>query len=359
MLDEFIHAPRVAYFSMEIALRSEIPTYAGGLGVLAGDTMRSSANLNLPMVAVSLVSRAGYFRQEIDAQGRQLEHPATWDPKRWAQLLDAKIAVPVDGRTVWIGAWLYVLEGNMGGRQPVLLLDTDLNENSDEDREITHYLYGGDIAYRLKQEIVLGIGGVRLLQALGFNIRHFHMNEGHSALLGLELMRRYTYPVEELRPGESPYDLPRVRDLCSFTTHTPVEAGLDRFPYDLVHRVLDNDFDIQIIKGLAGEDSLNMTLLALNLSEYVNGVANKHAEVSNVMFPGYKVHAITNGVHQFIWTNENFRQLYDHYLPGWWHEPQLLMRADCCIPDVAIWEAHVPGETASDRASANPYRGDA
>jgi glycogen phosphorylase len=339
MLDEFIHEPRVAYFSMEIALRSEIPTYAGGLGMLAGDTVRSATDLGLPMVAVSLVSRAGYFRQEIDTQGRQHESPATWDPKRWGQQLDAKIAVPIDGRTVWIGAWLYVLEGSMGGRQPVLLLDTDLNENSSEDREITHYLYGGDNAYRLKQEIVLGIGGVRLLQALGFNIRQFHMNEGHSALLGLELMRRYTYSVEELRPGESPYDLPRVRDLCSFTTHTPVKAGHDRFGYDVVKRILDNDFDIDAIKLLAGEDSLNMTRLALNLSEYVNGVAKKHAEISNEMFPGYKVHAITNGVHPFTWTTENFRQLYDHYLPGWCHEPQLLMRADCCVPDVAIWEA--------------------
>ncbi len=341
MLDEFLHEPRVAYFSMEIALRNKIPTYAGGLGVLAGDTLRSATDLELPMVAVSLVSRAGYFRQEIDAQGHQLEHAGTWDPKRWAQPLDAKIAVHIEGRTVWIGAWLHVLEGNMGGRQPVLLLDTDLDENSSDDREITHYLYGGDNAYRLKQEIVLGIGGVRMLQALGFTIRHYHMNEGHSALLGLELMRRYTYSVEEVRPDEPLYDLPRVRDLCSFTTHTPVEAGHDRFPYDMVQRVLDNDFDIGIIKHLAGTDSLNMTRLALNLSEYVNGVAKKHAEVSNAMFPGYKVHAITNGVHPFTWAAKSFRQLYDQYLPGWCHEPQLLVRADCCIPDIAIWEAHV------------------
>jgi starch phosphorylase len=340
MLDEFIHEPRVAYFSMEIALRNEIPTYAGGLGVLAGDTLRSATDLDLPMVAVSLVSRAGYFKQLIDAQGRQLEHPATWDPKRWARPLDAKIAVPIDGRTVWIGAWLYVMEGSMGGRQPVLLLDTDLNENSQDDREITHYLYGGDNTYRLKQEIVLGIGGVRLLQAIGFSIRHFHMNEGHSALLALELMRRYTYSPEEVRAGESLYDLPRVRELCSFTTHTPIEAGHDRFPYDMVKRVLDNGFDINVIKNLAGTDSLNMTRLALNMSEYINGVAKKHAEISNAMYPGYKVHAITNGVHPFIWSAENFRQLYDHYLPGWCHEPQLLMRADCCIPDIAIWEAH-------------------
>jgi len=341
MLDEFIHVPRVAYFSMEIALRNTIPTYAGGLGVLAGDTVRSAVDFMIPIVAVSLVSRAGYFHQQIDAQGRQVEQAVFWEPEGWTRALDAKVAVPIEGRTVWIGAWLYVVEGHMGGRQPVLLLDTDLNENHPDDREITHYLYGGETAYRLKQEIVLGIGGVRLLQALGFTVRHYHMNEGHSALIGLELLRRYTYPTEDVRPGESLYDLPRVRDLCSFTTHTPIEAGHDRFAYDLVQRVLDNDFDIESIKHLAGEDSLNMTRLALNLSEYVNGVAKKHAEVSNAMFPGYRVHAITNGVHPFTWTAESFRQLYNHYIPSWCHEPQLLMRADCCIPDAAIWESHV------------------
>ena len=367
MLDEFIHEPRVAYFSMEIALRNEIPTYAGGLGVLAGDTVRSAADLNLPLVAVSLVSRAGYFRQEIDAQGRQVERPTVWEPRDQALPLDAKIAVPIEGRAVWIGAWLYEHEGQLGGRQPVLLLDTDLEENRREDREITHYLYGGDETYRLKQEIVLGVGGVRLLQALGFEIRQYHMNEGHSALLGLELLRRYIFPPEDLRPGESPYDLPRVRELCRFTTHTPVESGHDRFDYGLVQRILGNAIDVELtkrlanateagrshlaideafidlatLKHLAGEDSLNMTRLALNLSEYVNGVAKRHAEVSKNMFPGYQVHAVTNGVHPFTWTAESFRKLYDRYLPSWCHEPELLVRAECCISDAAVWEAHV------------------
>lgn len=340
MLTEFVHEPRIAYFSMEIALRNEIQTYAGGLGILAGDTIRSAASLELPMVAVSLASHAGYFHQEIDTHGRQIEHAANWDIRRWAKPIDAKIAVQIDGRTVWIGAWLYVIQGHLGGRQPVLLLDTDLDENNSDDRRITHHLYGGDTLYRLKQEIVLGLGGVRLLHAVGFSIHHYHMNEGHSALLGLELMRRYTYSAQHVRPGESPYDLPRVRDLCSFTTHTPVEAGHDRFPYDLVQRVLDAEFDFGTVKRLAGEENLNMTRLALNLSEYVNGVAKKHAEVSNAMFPGYKVHAITNGVHPYTWTAETFRQFYDHYVPGWCHEPQLLTRADCCIPDNAIMEAH-------------------
>jgi glycogen phosphorylase len=372
MLEDFIHEPRVAYFSMEIALRNEIPTYAGGLGVLAGDTVRSAADLALPLVAVSLVSRAGYFRQEIDAQGRQVEHPALWDPAGFAQPLDAKIAVPIEGRAVWIGAWLYVLEGHLGRRQPVLLLDTDLDENRHDDRELTHYLYGGDETYRFKQEIVLGIGGVRLLQALGFKIRQYHMNEGHSALLGLELLRRYAYSPEDLRPGEPPYDIPRVRDLCNFTTHTPVEAGHDRFSYALVQRVLGNVVDVEAMKRLAiaadvkrsrlttdesfvdlatfkhlaGEDSLNMTRLALNLSEYVNGVAKRHAEVSKKMFPGYQVHAVTNGVHPFTWTSEPFRTLYDRYLPSWCHEPELLTRVDCCIPDAAVWEAHQQAKQA-------------
>jgi starch phosphorylase len=346
MLDAYTHQPRIAYFSMEIALRNEIPTYSGGLGVLAGDTLRSAADLDLPMVAVSLVSRAGYFRQEIDAHGRQVEHPALWDPRDWARPLNAKIAVAIEGRAVWIGAWLYEHEGHLGGRQPVLLLDTDLDENLAEDREITHYLYGGDETYRFKQEIVLGIGGARLLRALDFEILQYHMNEGHSALLGLELLRRHEYPPEDLRPGESPYDLPRVRELCNFTTHTPVEAGHDRFSYELVQRVLDSSIDLATLKRLAGEDSLNMTRLALNLSEYVNGVAKRHAEVSNQMFPGYRVHAITNGVHPFTWTSEPFSKLYDLYLPSWCHEPEQLVRADCCLPEAVIQEAHQQAKQA-------------
>jgi starch phosphorylase len=348
VLGEFLHEPRVAYFSMEIALRSEIPTYAGGLGILAGDTLRAAADLALPLVGVSLVSRAGYFHQEIDAGGRQLERPAPWDPERFAQRLDAKIAVRIEGRAVWVGAWLYVLESHMGGRAPVILLDTDLDENRLDDREITNALYGGDDGNRLKQEMVLGIGGVRLLRALGFEINAYHLNEGHSALLGLELLRRHAYPPEDLRPGESPYDIPQVRELCRFTTHTPVEAGHDRFSYELVNRLfgdggatgLDTHYvDSATLRNLAGAENLNMTRLALNLSDFVNGVAQRHAEVSRQMFPGYQVRAITNGVHPFTWTANSFRELYNHYVPGWCHEPELLMRAEA-IPDAAIVAAH-------------------
>jgi starch phosphorylase len=340
MLEEFIHEPRIAYFSMEIALRNDIPTYSGGLGVLAGDTLRSAADLELPMVAVTLVSRAGYFRQEIDAAGRQIEHPDHWDPGRWTTPLAAKVGLTIQGRRVWVGGWLYVLEGHMNGRQPVILLDTDLDENHPEDREITHFLYGGDQAYRLKQEMVLGIGGIRLLQALGVAVRQYHMNEGHSALLALELLRRYAYPPEDLRPGESPYDLPRVRELCCFTTHTPVEAGHDRFDYVLVRALMGNMVQEATLRRLAGDEDLSMTRLALNLSEYVNGVAKRHAEVSRSMFPGYRVHAITNGVHPFTWTSGGFCELFDAQLPGWCHEPDLLLRVDRCLDDESVWEAH-------------------
>ncbi len=339
-IDEFIHQPRVAYFSMEIALDNAIPTYSGGLGVLAGDTLRAAADMALPFVAVTLVSRAGYFRQEIDAAGRQVEREDTWDPARYASRLDAAVALTLEGRQVWVGGWLYVARSRTGGGVPVLLLDTDLPVNHREDRGITHTLYGGDEAYRLKQEVVLGVGGVAMLQSLGFDVISYHMNEGHSAFLTLALLRRHAYPENNLRPGDSPYDLPRVRDLCVFTTHTPVEAGHDRFPYDLVQRVYGDLLDLATVKLLAGPDRLNMTQLALSLSEYVNGVAKRHAEISRRLFPGYAVHAITNGVHSSTWTSLHFGALYDLNVPGWCHEPELLARADR-IPDAQIWQAHM------------------
>jgi len=331
---------------MEIALESAIPTYAGGLGVLAGDTVRAAADLELPLVAVSLVFRGGHFRQSFDEVGRQIEQPAPWQPQNHATPLAAKVALTLENREVWVGGWLYVLRGHMGGSQPVLLLDTDLADNHADDRRITHALYGDDGISRLKQEAVLGIGGVRLLQALGFIVRQYHLNEGHSALLALELLHRYAHRPAELRPGESPYDVPLVRGLCCFTTHTPVEAGHDRFDYSLVQRVLDDFIPLPVLKQLGGEDCLNMTRLALNLSEYVNGVAQRHAEVSRRMFPGYRVHAVTNGVHPHTWTAPSLRALYDRYLPGWCHEPELLVRADCCIPAAALIEAHAVAKQA-------------
>jgi starch phosphorylase len=333
-------APRadIAYFSMEIALTPEIHTYSGGLGVLAGDTARSCADLGLPVVFVSLLSRDGYLKQTIDAGGHQIDAADPWTPERHARRLGAKIALSIAGREVWVQAWFYALSGGTGASVPVLLLDTDLDENAAEDRNITARLYGGDDFDRLKQELVLGVGGVRLLRALGFEIRMFHMNEGHSALLAIELLRglRVAGPLPS---GECAYDVARVRERCIFTTHTPVEAGHDRFPYDMVGATIGDLIEIEQLKLLGGAESLNMTQLALHLSGFVNGVAKSHAETSQRLFPGYRVHAITNGIHPATWAAPSLAKLYERHFPDWLHEPEILVRADQ-LPDDAVWDAH-------------------
>ncbi len=339
-LQAFLSRTHIAYFTMEIAIRPEIHSYSGGLGILAGDTARSCADLDLPIVFVSLVSRAGYFRQEIDADGRQAEVPDWWEVDRWCSPLNAMIAVEIEGRQVWVRPWLYLQTGIRGNQIPILLLDTDLDQNSKEDRALTDYLYGGDDTYRLKQEIILGIGGVRLLRALGFDIHTHHLNEGHAAFLTLELLNRYRVAPEDLAPGEELYDIPEVRSQCVFTSHTPVEAGHDRFAYDLVERSLPAFVDPPTLKKLAGADSLNMTRLALNLSDYVNGVAERHAETTERMFPGYRIHAVTNGVHLGTWAHPEFAALYDAQFPHWRHEPEVLVRA-LQLPEDAIAECHL------------------
>lgn len=339
-LDEFTKQPKIAYFSMEIGLKNEIPTYSGGLGVLAGDTIRTSADLKLPMVAVTLLSKKGYFKQELDENGRQTELPFSWDPSEYMTLLPAKITVQIEGRNVLVQVWQYNVESLTRGNVPVFFLDTDVEGNAPEDREITFYLYGGDLAYRLKQEIVLGIGGVRMLHELGFEIKKYHMNEGHSSLLTIELLNRFKRPIEEVWVERLVWDVERVKDLCVFTTHTPVEAGHDRFPYDLVGRILGEPIPLYVLKELGGSDYLNMTLLALNLSEFINGVAKKHVEVSRNMFPGYEISAITNGVHTYTWTCDSFKRLYDRYLPSWANEPELFVRVGR-IPDEELWNAHI------------------
>jgi starch phosphorylase len=338
-IDPFLQKTHFAYFSMEIGLRSEIHTYSGGLGVLAGDTVRSCADLKLPVVFVTLISRSGYFRQEIDAAGRQLEQEDPWDPTAWAVPLGAAVAVQIEHRDVWIRPWLYIYTCPRGHSIPILLLDTDLAENGEGDRQISHELYGGDEAYRLKQEIVLGIGGVRVLQALGFSIHTYHLNEGHAALLAIELLHRFRRPALGLLPGESSYDVPRVRNLCIFTTHTPLEAGHDQFSYEMVGRIMEDLIEIEELKRLGGGDRLNMTRLALELSGFVNGVARRHAETTDRMFPGFHIKAITNGVHVGTWTHDSFARLYQASIPHWGHEPEALVRADQ-LDDTAIWAAH-------------------
>ncbi len=338
-IEELAREPKIAYFSMEIGVHNDIPTYSGGLGVLAGDTIRSGADLKLPMVAVTLMSRKGYFTQELDSTGRQTEYPAVWDPADFMTLLPYITAVQIEGKDVQVQAWLYTVKSLTGGSVPVFFLDTNLPANTPENREITAYLYGGDKAYRLKQEIVLGLGGVRMLREMEIEIRKYHMNEGHASFLILELLNRYKRPIEDVWDEKLVWDKKSVKNLCVFTTHTPVEAGHDKFPYDLVMKIMGEIVPVSLLQELAGRDALNMTLLALNLSRYINGVAKKHGEVSKSMFPGYEIYAITNGVHSYTWTCDSFKRLYDEHLPGWANEPELFVRVGR-IPDEKLWNAH-------------------
>lgn len=324
---------------MEIGLESHIPTYSGGLGVLAGDTLKSAADLGLPMVAVSLLYRKGYFRQEITFEGWQQEHAVDWNPADFMELLPNKIKVRIEGREVWIQAWRYDIKGSTGSVLPVYFLDTDLPENNEWDRGITYHLYGGDDHYRFRQEVVLGIGGTRILQDLGITVKKYHMNEGHAALLTLELLHRYKQSIESVWDDREVWNEEPVKDLCIFTTHTPVEAGHDKFSHATVEAVLGDYFPLDVLKELGGTDMLNMSTLGLNLSEYHNGVAKKHGEVSRNMFPGYDIRSVTNGIHSRTWTCERFAKLYDEYIPNWSDEPELFVRVDN-IPDQKIWDAH-------------------
>jgi starch phosphorylase len=328
----------IAYFSMEIGLITDMPTYSGGLGVLAGDTIRAAADLKVPMVAVTLLHRKGYFYQRLDSSGRQIEEPVDWAVNDFLTELPQRTSVTIEGRTVFLRAWKYAIAGPGDFSVPVFFLDTDLPENSEWDRKLTHYLYGGDLHYRLCQEIILGIGGVRMLRALGHQaIERYHMNEGHSSLLALELLDEEAARAGRQTPIRE--DIEAVRQKCVFTTHTPVPAGQDQFPLDLVNRVLGRREVDEMRDVFCCGDLLNMTYLALNLSHYVNGVAKKHGEVSRLMFAGYNIDAITNGIHAATWAADPLARLYDRYISGW-HQDNCSLRYALSIPKQEIWQAH-------------------
>jgi len=333
-------APSIAYFSMEICLDQAIPTYSGGLGVLAGDTLRSAADLKLPVVGVTLLHRKGYFRQHIDEHGNQTEGPVEWRPEEILRELPERATVSIEGRTIEVRAWRYSIRGVTGHEVPVLLLDTALPTNGEYDRALTDSLYGGDSQYRLCQEIVLGMGGAQLLRATGFvGDTRFHMNEGHSALLSVTLL---DWQLEGRKPFElREDDIEAVRRQCVFTTHTPVPAGHDRFPGDMVRRILGAErFSLLEAAKVLEDGGLNMTHLALRLSRFVNGVAMKHREVSLAMFPGFPIDSITNGVHAPTWTSPAFQSLLDKRIPEWRTDNNYLRYA-VGIPLGEIRTAHV------------------
>ena len=329
----------VAYFSMEICLDQAIPTYSGGLGVLAGDTLRSAADLGVPLVAVTLLHRKGYFEQHLDASGQQTELPVHWSPEQVLERVDARGSVMIEGREVQVRAWKYTVKGVRGHEVPVFLLDTQLPENSDWDKTLTDTLYGGDEHYRLCQEIVLGMGGATLLQSMGYDAGTiYHLNEGHSALLTLQLLERQLDGRQHFELDDT--DLEAVRHRCIFTTHTPVPAGHDKFPLDMVRHVL-GDERVALLEGSRGvhEGMLNMTHLALHLTRFVNGVAMRHRDVSRGMFPEYPVNSVTNGVHAVTWTAPEFAALFDQRIPEW-RRDNLYLRYAVGIPLQEIRDTH-------------------
>jgi len=320
--------PKIAYFSMEIGIDKNIPSYSGGLGVLAGDTIKSCADLNVPIVGVTLLSEKGYFYQKIDENGNQIESPMEFPVSKFLSLLPKTVTVNIEGRDVKVRSWLYEYRGISDFIVPVFFLDTNIETNSDCDRELTKYLYGGDNKYRLAQEIVLGIGGVKILQALGYKtIDRYHMNEGHAAFGTLELYNQSN-------------DVEKVRSECVFTTHTPVAAGHDQFDLDLAKNMLGSILPEFILGDVTFDNKLNMTRLALFFSHYVNGVAKKHGEVSRIMFPGYSIDSITNGVHSTTWVSDPFKRLFDKHMPGWRSDPYIL-RSAFSVDKQEVWNAHM------------------
>lgn len=328
-MEHFTAFRTVAYFSMEIGLGPEIPTYSGGLGILAGDILKSAADLGVPMVGITLLYKKGYFAQKMNEAGRQTEVPVEWDPREHLSMLTNRIALDINQRTVYVAAWVHMLTGYSSYPLPLLFLDTDLPENSPEDRALTAELYGGDNKYRLCQELILGIGGLRMMRNLGFNnVKTFHLNEGHAGFITLELLREQGY-----------IDIDKIRNKVIFTTHTPVAAGHDFFTYDMINETLDTDF-LRIIQSTIGGTGLSMTSLALHFSGYVNGVSRKHAEVSRDLFKMDDIDWVTNGVHSATWTSRSFAELYDRHISGWRESPSRLTQA-VLIPDKEIWDAHM------------------
>jgi glycogen phosphorylase len=352
----------VAYFSMEIALENAMPSYSGGLGVLAGDTIRAAADLRLPMVAVSLLYRRGFFSQHLSEDGTQTEEPVVWKVEDFLKEESARVTVPLENRRVELRSWRYDVKGVRGFVVPVYFLDADLPSNAEWDRNLTGGLYGGDSYYRLCQEVLLGVGGVRMLRELGYtDLTRYHMNEGHAALLSLELLGEEA--VKAGRTAINGEDIEKVRAKCMFTTHTPVPAGHDRFPIEYLTRVFPQQskfFDLKdaavaelVRRSLQTEQNypdlqeaaargahLNMTYLALSLSTYVNGVAKQHGVTSRQMFPEVPIEAITNGVHAGTWTSPPFQQLFDRQIAQW-REDNYSLRSALGLPPEEVWSAHL------------------
>jgi starch phosphorylase len=317
----------IAYFSMEIALESILPIYSGGLGILAGDALRSAADMGIPMIAVTLVYDAGYFYQQIGPNGEQIEKEMKWDFSDDFERLEQQVILELQDKSIKVEAWKYEIIGRNGHKIPVILLDTDLKLNEPWQRKLTHMLYDANPFQRIAQEMILGICGFRMLEKLGYNkIKTYHLNEGHAAFLIFDLLKKYKTLTE-------------VKKHCVFTTHTPVRAGLEEFEYNLVYDVFRNRLPEQIHE-FGGKNALNMTILALNGSGYTNAVSKKHNEVSKKMFPGFEINYITNGVHLGYWLSPYMRDFFNNELSRDWHHNFRLFENALNLDNYELWRAH-------------------
>jgi len=327
--DNLKNDTKVAYISMEIGIDSNIPTYSGGLGVLAGDTVRSAADLEIPMVGICLCYSSGYFYQLFNEHGEQKEKEIEWSFFYEFEKVGKPITIKIENKEIKVSAWLYRVIGKSGHVLPIYLLTTDVDGNEDWMKKMTGSLYDSTSRWnRIVQEMILGIGGVKLLRSMGYNsIETYHINEGHGSFAALEL-------YNELG------DIEKVKKKIVFTTHTPVPAGHDRFKQDLVDKVFEKRIPPEIRKLGDENGEFNMTYLGMNLSRYRNGVAKKHGEISRKMFPGYDIDHITNGVHLPFWISKPIKQIFDKKWPNWKANPSILANA-IEIDDLDLFDAHI------------------
>ncbi len=321
---------KIAYFSMEIALENWIKSYSGGLGVLAGDTLKSAADLNIPMLGVTILNKHGYFKQKINKDGEQIELADNYNYKKFKKI-KKRVSIKIGNDKVLVQAWQYCLISKNKGQLPIYFLDTDIKGNKTKYRHLSGQLYKANPDYRLMQEIILGRAGVKILTALAYNnIEKYHLNEGHAALAAIEL---YNHSKQKSTTKK----IKEVQGKCVFTTHTPIKAGHDTFPLALA-KELQPDIPFKL-PGLIKNNELNMTELALYFSSFVNGVAFSHQQVSAKMFPGHYIYSVTNGVHSNTWTSPEFKKLFDKHIPTW-RLDSLSLRNAFSIPTNEIWQAH-------------------
>ncbi len=320
---------KIAYFSAEIGISSSLPTYSGGLGVLAGDHIKAAADEGLPFCAITLLYKEGYFKQRIDEKGNQSETYPKFNPEPLLKKLDFTFPLHLRGRDVQIEVYRLDYTGMNGHHLPIYFMDTDLAENGDDDKSISLRLYSGNKDHRILQEAILGFGGIQLLKRLGIleGVETFHMNEGHCSFLTLGLLEEFKTEV-------------LVREKCHFTTHTPVPAGHDHFSVDRVKNLLHDLIPDHLpLPSLVQNNRLHMTELGLHFSRSANGVSLLHGQVARDQFPQSEIGHITNGVYHPYWVCPQYRELFDSFLPGWREEGKKLLNVDI-IPDEKLLEAH-------------------